>query len=255
MHILVTNDDGIQAPGLLALVQAVRPLGKISVVAPERNWSTAGHAKTLDRPLKIKEVCLGDGSSALSCDGTPSDCVALALMGLLEEPVDLVVSGVNPYPNLSDDMTYSGTVTNAMEAVIWGVPGIAFSLDGFRATGGKIIFDSVIGVARKVVEFSTRQGLTTEYVLNVNIPHLPEDQIKGFRVTRLGKRVYKDRLFRYQDPWGRPIFWIGGEEPTGTGDADTDVGALEDGYVSITPLQLDMTAHHALATLRNWNFS
>jgi 5'-nucleotidase len=132
MHILVTNDDGVFAPGLLALAQALRPLGKVSVLAPDRNWSASGHVKTLHRPLRVKEVKLADDSPAQASDGAPSDCVALALMGLIEEPIDLVVSGINPYANLGYDLTYSGTVTAAMEAVIAGVPAIAVSVDGSR---------------------------------------------------------------------------------------------------------------------------
>jgi 5'-nucleotidase len=130
MHILVTNDDGIHAPGLLALVQAMRPFGKVTVVAPDRNWSISGHVKTLHRPIHVHEVTLADGTPAIASDGAPSDCVALVLLGLLGEKIDLVVSGINPYPNLGHDLTYSGTVTSAMEAAIWKVPGVAFSLNG-----------------------------------------------------------------------------------------------------------------------------
>ncbi|HQU35505.1 MAG TPA: 5'/3'-nucleotidase SurE, partial [Anaerolineales bacterium] len=128
MHILVTNDDGVQAPGLLALAQEVRKLGKVTVFAPDKNWSASGHVKTLDRPLRVRETTLADGTSAFMSDGAPSDCVALPLLGFLEEKVDLVVSGINPYSNIGHDVTYSGTVTAAMEAVITGVKGIAFSL-------------------------------------------------------------------------------------------------------------------------------
>src|SRR5512137_295142 len=128
MHILVTNDDGVQAPGLLALAQEMRKLGQVTVLAPDRNWSASGHVKTMDRPLRVKEVVLADGTSALASDGAPSDCVALALLGVVKEKVDLVVSGINPHANIGHDVTYSGTVTAAMEAVIGGVAGIAFSL-------------------------------------------------------------------------------------------------------------------------------
>ena len=128
MHILVTNDDGVQAPGLLALAQALRLLGKVTVFAPDRNWSASGHVKTLDRPLRVRSVQLADDTPAWSCDGAPSDCVALALLGFFDEKIDLVVSGINPQANLGHDVTYSGTVTAAMEAIIWEVPGIAFSL-------------------------------------------------------------------------------------------------------------------------------
>ena len=150
-HILVTNDDGVYAPGLLALVQQIHELGKITVLAPDRNWSVSGHVKTLDRPLRVREVELSDGTHALSSDGAPSDCVALALLGLLDEKVDLVVSGINPNANLSHDVTYSGTVTAAMEAAIGGIPGVAVSLDSPENNHEKLNFLPAAQIARKII--------------------------------------------------------------------------------------------------------
>jgi 5'-nucleotidase len=254
MHIFVTNDDGVAAPGLLALAQEMHTFGKVSVLAPDRNWSGGGHVKTLDRPLRIKEVTLADGSLAMASDGAPSDCVALALLGYIEEKVDMVVSGINPTANLGHDVTYSGTVTAAMEAVIWGIPAIAFSLDTQENHLVPLDYAPAAKIAQYVVKTALERRLPAGILLNVNIPNLPFDQIKGVRMTRQGLRVYRDRLDQRMDPRGRPYFWIGGDSPTGIAENGTDVGALAEGYVSVTPLQLDLTAYPALQVLAGWNW-
>jgi len=253
MHILVTNDDGIEAPGLLALAQAVAPLGKVSVVAPDRNWSMCGHVKTIHRRLPITEAHLADGTTALATGGAPSDCVAMAVMGMLPEPVDLVVSGVNPYANIGHDLTYSGTVTAAMEAVIWGIPGLAFSLDGEIID--QLDYSAATLVAREVVERFLQYGIPAETLLNVNIPNLPYKEIKGVQVTRQGKRIYRDVLVHHPEENGQRHFSIGGEPPVGVPEEGTDSGALAHGYVSITPVQLDLTAYQAMDKLREWDWS
>jgi 5'-nucleotidase len=254
MHILVTNDDGVTAPGLLRLVQAMQPLGKVSVLAPDRNWSAGGHVKTLHRPLRVKEVTLDDGTPALANDGAPSDCVAMALLGIIEEEIDLVVSGINPNGNLGHDVTYSGTVTAAMEAVIAGIPGIAFSLVSPDEHQEELDYETAGAIARQIVEASLAQGLNDDLLLNVNIPYLRLEQLKGIRVTRLGLRVYRDRLDRRLDPRGHPYYWIGGEHPTGVPDDGTDFGALAEGYVSVTPLQLDLTDHRKVDKMKTWTW-
>jgi 5'-nucleotidase len=254
LHILVTNDDGINAPGLLALSQAMRGLGQVSVLAPDRNWSASGHVKTLDRPLRVKDALLLDGERALATDGAPSDCVALALLGLLTGPIDLVVSGINGGPNLGHDLTYSGTVTAAMEAAIWGVPGIAFSLDTPELLEGALDFGPAAQVARRVAGGVLAHGLPPGVLLSVNVPYLPLEQIRGLRVTRQGLRIYRDELVRRDDPRGRPYYWIGGDAPSGKVEEGTDIGALHDGYVSITPVQLDLTAHHLIGPLQEWQW-
>lgn len=251
MHILVTNDDGVMAPGLLALAQAMRPLGKVSVLAPDRNWSGSGHVKTLTRPLRVKEVTLPDGTPALAGDGAPSDCVALGLLGLLSD-VDMVVSGINPNANLGHDVTYSGTVTAAMEAVIWGLPGVAVSLDSGENHLKSLSYDAAALVAQRIVRAVIERGLPEGVLLNINAPYLPADQIKGIRVTRQGLRVYRDKLDKRIDPRGTPYYWIGGDAPTGVPEEGTDFGALAEGYVSLTPIKLDMTAYHAMPTLADW---
>jgi 5'-nucleotidase len=254
MHILVTNDDGVQAPGILALAQAMRQVGRVTVFAPDHNWSASGHVKTLERPLRVHETLLADGTSAFMSDGAPSDCVALPLLGFTEK-VDLVVSGINPNSNIGYDVTYSGTVTAAMEAVIAGVPGIAFSLASQDKPAGVPTAYGAAGqiaalIAKKVLE----EGLSEGVVLNVNIPYLSVEDMKGILVTRQGLRIYRDALDRRVDPRGRPYYWIGGEAPTGVNEEGTDVGALAAGYVSVTPLQLDLTNYKAMETLKNWEW-
>lgn len=260
MHILVTNDDGVQAPGLLALAQEMRKLGAVTVMAPDRNWSASGHVKTMDRPLRAREVRLADGTPALASDGAPSDCVALALLGVVKKKVDLVVSGINPNANIGHDVTYSGTVTAAMEAAIAGVVGIAVSLDSKpgqspRSTAerdGELDYGPAARVAAKIAERVIAGGLPEGVLLNVNVPHLADDEIRGIQVTRQGLRVYRDALDERRDPRGRPYYWIGGEFPTGVDEAGTDFGALQAGFVSVTPLQLDLTAREAVQGLKNW---
>ncbi|GAB4505180.1 MAG: 5'/3'-nucleotidase SurE [Anaerolineales bacterium] len=253
MHILVTNDDGVQAPGLLALAQEIRKLGKVTVFAPDKNWSASGHVKTMERPLRVREVRLADGSPALCTDGAPSDSVALALLGLVES-VDLVLSGINPNANIGHDVTYSGTVTAAMEAVIAGVPGMAVSLDSPENHGGLLDYSTAAIVGRQVAEKVLTHGLPEGVLLNVNVPYLQQDELKGYLVTRQGLRVYRDALDRRTDPRGRPYYWIGGEAPTGVNEPGTDFGALKAGYVSITPLQLDLTARQAMHVLEQWSW-
>lgn len=254
MHILVTNDDGINAPGLLALTQEMRRIGNVSVLAPDSNWSASGHVKTMHRPLRVKEVSLADGSSAWTSDGAPSDCVALALLGYIPEKIDLVVSGINPNANIGHDVTYSGTVTAAMEAAIGGVTGIAFSLHSPGDFQGLLDFSSAARIAHRIVSKVISDGKLSNLLLNVNIPYLPEVDIKGILVTRQGLRVYRDRLDQREDPRGKPYYWIGGEAPTAVPDEGTDFGALEQGYVSITPLHLDLTDFQAVTSLGEINW-
>jgi 5'-nucleotidase len=254
MKILVTNDDGVQAPGLLALAQAMRKLGDVTVLAPDRNWSASGHVKTMERPLRVRETRLADGTKAYTSDGAPSDCVALAVLGVLDQKYDLVVSGINPNANIGHDVTYSGTVTAAMEAVISGVPGIAVSLNSLPEHG-ELDYAPAACAALRVAKQVAARGLPEGVFLNVNVPCLPENEFKGYMITRQGLRVYRDALVSRQDPRGRPYYWIGGDFPTGIPEDGTDVGALAAGYVSLTPLQLDLTARNALETLKTWQVS
>lgn len=253
-HILVTNDDGVLAPGLLALVREMRRLGKVSVLAPDRNCSGGGHVKTLDRALRVREVRLADGTQAFASDGAPSDCVALGTLGFFKEPIDLVVSGINAGANLGHDVTYSGTVTAAMEAVIAGVPGIAVSLETVDGHLGEVDYGPAARAASKIVRQVIENGLAHEILLNINVPFLPDDKLRGIILTRQGLRVYHSRLDERTDPRGRPYYWIGGDAPTGVPERGTDVGALAEGFVSVTPLQLDLTAYRALTDLNTWHW-
>ena len=243
MHILVTNDDGVLEPGLLALARAMRIFGKVTVLGPDRDWSGGGHVKTFQRPMRIEEVILADGSKAYASDGAPSDCVALALLGFIEEKIDLVVSGINPYGNMGHDVTYSGTVTAAMEAVINGVPGIAFSLAG-NENQEQFHYDTAVSVAKRVIGTILGLGIVPDMLLNVNIPNIDLENLRGTQITRQGMRVYNAVLDKRLDPRGHPYYWIGGPVPSGIPDEGTDIGAIEQGYVSITPLHLDLTEYH-----------
>lgn len=243
MNILVTNDDGVTAPGLLILKQALEKIGVVVVVAPDQNWSAGGHVKTLHKPLRLSEVKLADGSDAYASSGAPSDCVALVLLGAINFKPDLIVSGINPFANLSHDVTYSGTVTAAMEGALEGIPSIAVSVDDAAA------YEQAAEFAARLARITAEHGLPRNILLNVNVPAGP---IKGVQITRLGTRVYHDELVARIDPRGKPYYWIGGAAPTGIPDDGTDVGALSHGYISVTPIQMDMTAYQFMETLGTW---
>jgi len=252
MHILVTNDDGVTAPGLLALAQAMRHFGDVSVLAPDRDWSGAGHVKTFKRPLRVRDVKLSDETPALTNDGAPSDCVALALLGILPEKVDLIVSGINTGANLGHDVTYSGTVTAVMEGIIMGVPGVAVSMDGAGLHRSELDYTSAVDVASWVVKKLITEGIPENTFLNVNVPYVNGGELKGILLTQQGLRVYHGRLDKRQDPRGKDYYWIAGDHPTGVPKEGTDVEALAAGYASVTPLQLDLTDYKAISTLSAW---
>ena len=254
MNILVTNDDGVTAPGLLALAQEMRTLGNVTVLAPDHNWSVCGHVKTLDRALRVRETKLADGSAALACDGAPSDCVALALLGVVTQQagkIDLVVSGINPNANMGHDVTYSGTVAAAMEAVIGGVLGIAVSLNS-QGRSGELDYNPAARLAVRLAAKALQSDLPKGVLLNVNVPYSQDDAIKGIQITRQGLTIYRDVLDARKDPRAQPYYWIAGDHPTGVAEEGTDFGALAAGYASITPLQLDLTAYKVMDGLRGW---
>ena len=247
-YILVTNDDGIDSPGLVALKRTLSPLGDVTVIAPAHSWSAAGHTKTMHKPMRVRRGSLSDGSEALVTTGSPSDCVSLALLGILDRRPDLVVSGVNKGPNMGDDVTYSGTVAAAMEGVVSGIPAIAASLDAWEGWDFETAARVVAGIASAMLE----RGLPAGTLLNVNVPPLPYAEIKGIRVTRLGRRVYKDVLVERKDPRGETYYWIGGDPPDGEPLEGTDFWAVKHGYVSVTPLKLDLTDYSLMESLENW---
>jgi len=248
LYVLLTNDDGVNAHGLLALKQAMARIAEVVVIAPEHNWSAAGHTKTMHKPLRVNQVTLRDGTPAYTSSGSPSDCVALGVLGLLGRTPDLVISGINNGPNLGSDLTYSGTVTAAMEGLIAGIRSMAVSLD--NSEGGDFEFAGEI--AARLAEEFTASGLPPHILLNVNVPAIPRAEVKGLRVTRLGRRIYRDALVVRQDPYGRDYYWIGGEPPEGVMEEGTDVWAIANGYVSVTPVHLDMTDYKTLERIRDW---
>jgi 5'-nucleotidase len=250
MEILITNDDGIHAEGLAVLRRALEPLGTVWVVAPEREQSGASHALTLHRPLRLRRL----EERAFSVDGTPTDCVLLACRGTPDLPngkIGLVVSGINHGPNLSEDVTYSGTVAAAIEGLMLGIPSMAVSVEAWHPGG----FDAAGGVARYLAQRILEKGIPPGALLNVNVPNLPAAQIRGYRITRLGKRVYSGSVFRKTDPRGRPYYWIGEEQAVFEHQDGTDFSALKEGYVSITPIHLDLTDHGAISGLQGWDLS
>jgi len=244
MDILVTNDDGIHAAGLRALAEALRPLGRVTVIAPDREQSAASHALTLHRPLRIKKVEEG----ILSVDGTPTDCVLLGVHGFLRRMPGLVVSGINHGPNMGNDTSYSGTVAAAIEGTFLGIPSVAISL----ATWSEADFAPAAAVAHELVKLLLARGIHTGMCLNVNVPPIPRAEMKGVRVTRLGKRVYRDVIVEKTDPRGKLYYWIGGEDPTWEPDELSDFNAVNEGYVSVTPLSLELTDYKAVVEMEGW---
>jgi 5'-nucleotidase len=245
--ILVSNDDGIHAAGLAALADGLAGIGDIVVVAPDRERSATGHALTLGRPLRASLV----RPDWFSVDGTPTDCVALAVMELLPRRPDLVVAGINHGANLGDDVTYSGTVASAIEATLQTLPAIAVSVAG----EGPFDFAVAAACAVRVAEEVLRRGLPRDTLLNVNVPNLPREAVRGVKVTRQGRRVYSESVVRNVDPRGRVYYWIGGSASEWEPGEDTDHAAIGAGFVSITPLHLDLTNHRVLDEMRGWGFS
>lgn len=248
IKILITNDDGIHAEGLLALKSAMEVLGDVYVVAPDRQRSACGHSITLSRPLRLNRARLHDGSHGFACDGTPSDCVSLGLMDVVPGQADLVVSGINHGPNLGWDLTYSGTVSAAMEAAIMGIPAIAISIASHVE---KIDYTFAAKFAAYLGGKMLESPLPPDMLLNVNVPHLPEEEIKGIEVTCQGKRRYVGSVEKRTDPMGRAYYWLGGEVVDEL-ENGTDVNAIAQNKVSVTPVHLDLTGYPALKGLAGW---
>jgi len=242
--VLVTNDDGISAAGLAALAEALARVGDVYVVAPDREQSTVGHALTLHRPLRVDRL----GERRFAVNGTPSDCVNLAVLGLLPAEPKLVVSGINHGLNLGDDVTYSGTVSAAMEGTLLGVPSIAVSL----AAPDQGSFEEAARIAQLIAMRTLVEGLPPKTLLNVNVPG---GRPKGIRFTRLGHRVYKEKVVEQKDPRGKTYYWIGAGPPLWDNREATDIIAVQDGYASVTPLHLDLTHYAALGRLGKWEAS
>jgi 5'-nucleotidase len=244
-YILLTNDDGVRAEGLQRLRRAVSSLGKVVVVAPERQQSGASHALTLADPLRSNPV----EKDVIAVDGTPTDCVLLAMRGLLEHRPSLLISGMNHGPNLGDDVTYSGTVAAAFEGTLLGLPSIAISVCSWEECRFEAAEEFAATIAKNVLE----HGLPEGTLLNVNVPSIPREEVKGVKVTKLGKRVYRDAVVKKTDPRGRAYYWIGGQPPIWCRGEETDFEAVEQGMISVTPLQLDLTDYKSIHTVRTWN--
>ncbi len=245
MLILVTNDDGVRSPGIRSLAEALHDLGRVVVVAPDRNRSAVGHALTLERPLRAMEI----KPDVFAVDGTPTDCVNLGIHGLLQERPDLVVSGINCGSNVGDDITYSGTVCAAMEASLMGLPAFAVSLD----THDFLVDDLLLAAsfARALAEKILKSGLPADTFLNVNVP---TGECRGVQLTRQGKRKYGEAVICKQDPRGRNYYWIGGGEVGFENLPGSDCNALQDGLISITPLHANLTNDASLPCLADWSF-
>lgn len=244
--ILITNDDGIQSEGIIQLYNRLKPLGDIYVVAPDSEQSAVGHALTMHRPLRPHIL----SKNMYSINGTPTDCVAIAVKKLLPHKPHLIISGINKGGNLGDDITYSGTVSAAMEGTLLGVQSIAISLMGSEPYD----FTQAAAFAFKLGQTVLTYGIPADTLLNVNVPN--KDKIKGVRLTKQGKRVYDNAIQEMNDPWGRKHYWIGGGTPIWESEIDTDFDAVREGYISITPIHLNFTNFEALESLRNsWHFN
>lgn len=248
MLFLVTNDDGYLAPGIRALARALEPLGDVVVVAPDREQSATSHSLTLHHPLRVRQTA----GNRYHVDGTPTDCVMLAVNAILDRKPDYVFSGINHGGNMGEDVLYSGTVSAAMEGTLLGIPSVAISLvhadeqwlDGYEAVVRRLV--------RRIVTEPADRAFTADTLLNVNLPDRDATAVLGVRVTSLGKRVYIDPVVTDKDPHGKTYYWIGGGAPTWEGPEGSDYHAVQAGYVSITPIQLDVTHRDVLPRLRPW---
>ncbi len=245
-YILLTNDDGINAQGLAALRKAFEPFGEVMVAAPDRECSAVGHAITLRKALRVHQI----DKTIFEIEGTPTDCVLIAICSLMDRRPDLVISGINHGPNLGDDVTYSGTVGAAMEGALWGIPSVAISVVGLKRVSLCVAAQIGVRLAKQILQ----QKVSRKPLLNVNVPDFPEDRIRGVRVTKLGRRgrFAEELVTRKVDAKGTVRYWIGGEDPAWIGDAQADITAIEEGYVSVTPLRLDWTYDETMADLGAW---
>lgn len=248
MRILLSNDDGILARGLAILEKACEPLGELWVVAPDREQSATSHSLTLHHPLRPVRL----GERRWQVDGTPTDCVMLACEALLDARPDVVISGINHGPNMGEDVLYSGTVAAAMEGLALGIPSIAVSFAGSVLRADALLETQVDLLTTLLRRLTSLPAMPRETLLNVNLPAIAADDVKGYRLTRLGRRVFSDSITRMKDPWGRDILWIGGGSVEWSGPDDSDFRAVHDGYVSVTPLHLDLTHRAVLDTAVDW---
>lgn len=249
MHFLVSNDDGVNATGIKALSEVLQELGDITVYAPSGDRSGASNSLTLDRPVRIHKVA----DNRYAVDGTPTDCVHMALTGLMDEQPDMVTSGINNAANLGDDVLYSGTVAAAIEGRYLGFPALAFSLATSHKSGQVRHFETAQYFIKKIIVNIQNNPLPHDTILNINFPNLPIEQVKGIKVTRFGNRHKAENTVQELDPRGRKIYWIGPAGPEADAGEGTDFHAIKNGFVSITPMQVDMTKHSAIQAIKQWS--
>ena len=251
--ILVTNDDGITAPGLRTLIEVMKTIGEVVVVAPDSPQSAMGHAITVNSTLYVEDVKIDSGGDTeYSCSGTPADCVKLAVKQILDRRPDICVSGINHGSNSSINIIYSGTMSAALEAGIEGIPAIGFSLCNYNWSAN---FEASKSYVKTITENVLKHGLPTGVVLNVNIPDVPKADIKGIRICRQAKANWEEEFDKRTNPNGRDYYWLAGTFVNLDGGEDTDEWALEHGYVSVVPVQFDLTAHHCIQTLNSWKLN
>ncbi len=249
MHFLISNDDGIHATGIKALEHALQGFGETTTYAPSSDRSGASNSLTLDRPVRIHKVA----ENRYSVDGTPTDCVHMALTGLMRNLPDMVVSGINNAANLGDDVLYSGTVAAAIEGRYLGLPAIAFSLATNRGDYKNRYFETAQYYIKKIIHNLLQSPLPQDTILNINFPNLPIGEVQGIQVTRFGHRHKAENTIKDLDPRGRKIYWIGPAGPEADAGEGTDFHAIKNGFVSITPMQVDMTKHSVLADITKWS--
>ncbi len=249
MRILLTNDDGIYSEGIQVLRKQLEKIAKVTIIAPDRERSTIGHAMTLRKPLRINEVNINGDYLGYSIDGTPVDCVIMGLLEIMKNSKpDMVVSGINRGPNLGDDIIYSGTVSAAMEGAMRNVPSLAVSIAAYE----NFKFESAALVTKNIVSHLIKNNLPSNLILNINVPNIDYDKIEGIVVTRHGKRVYQDEIKIIHDPQGTTHYWLGGDLPEGKIEPDTDFEAIYHHKVSITPLSLDLTDYNNMPKVKDW---
>lgn len=251
--ILVTNDDGITAPGIRSLIEVVKPIGDVIVVAPDSPQSGMGHAITVNSTLYVEKISETDAEiTEYSCSGTPADCVKLAVNEILDKRPDLCVSGINHGSNSSINVLYSGTMSAAIEAGVEGIPAIGFSLLDYSWNAN---FEAAKYYAKRIIENALEEGIPEDVVLNVNVPNLDKNDIKGIKICRQARANWVEAFDKRQNPMGRDYYWLSGKFINLDKGEDTDIDALKSGYISVVPTQFDLTAHHCIQRLNSWNLN
>ncbi len=250
MRILITNDDGINAQGIIKLSEKLNEIAEVTVIAPDRERSATGHAITMHTPLRIEKVAYKNNIEAWWTNGTPSDCVKIGIESIMKKKPDLIVSGINNGPNLGTDVIYSGTVSAAIEGAIHNIPSIAISIAGIKRS---INYEGAIYYSCRLIQKIFKNKIEDNTILNINVPSLPHNEIKGLKITELGIRRYTDKYIKRQDPFGRSYYWLSGELIELENKNQSDIKAIEDNMISLTPLHFDLTAYNIIDKMKKWN--